>query len=798
MTIRPQDLGIGHLFESVRDAVIVADAHTGRIVLWNQAATEIFGYPASEALGLSVEALVPEYLKARHRAGLARYRDTGHGRYVDSNTLLDLPALRKSGEEIRVELTLSPIGLLHDPAAGGRFALAIVRDVTERKRAEEALKESEERYRLVARATNEAIWDSDLLADRQTWNGAFEAMFGYPLDKETNSAWWEERIHPQDRERVLSVIDDVLRGGGEVWSDEYRFRRADGAYSIVVDRAYVVRDAEGEPVRVVGSMMDVTERRGAEERLRASEAELRALFAAMTDVILTLDAQGRYLKIAPTNPSLLYRPPDELVGKTLHEVMPAQQADMFMNHIRRALETQGPVNTEYSLRIGDEEVWFAGTISPMREDSVVYVARDITERKRSEKEIRRLNEDLERRVVERTAQLEAAVAELRSSGQTLRESEERFRTLADNMSQLAWMADESGWIFWYNKRWFDYTGTTLEEMEGWGWREVHHPEHVDRVVEHVQRSWETGEPWEDTFPLRGRDGTYRWFLTRAVPIRDEEGRIVRWFGTNTDVTEQREAQEEVRLLNEELEQRVSRRTAQLEEANKELESFSYSVSHDLRAPLRHVSGFARMLQERAAHALDETSLRYLGTILESAQHAGNLIDDLLAFSRMGRAELRYVAIDMDELVRATLVDLRFETDKRDIVWEIGGLPEVCGDPSLLRLVVHNLLSNAAKYTRTRERAVIEVGSTSDEGEFVFFVRDNGVGFDMQYVDKLFGVFQRLHSEEEFEGTGIGLATVQRIVRRHGGRVWAEGRVGSGATFYFSLPQPTGRNDGGSG
>jgi PAS domain S-box-containing protein len=310
---------------------------------------------------MSVEELVPDYLRARHRAGMAGYRDTGHGRYIDSNTVLDLPAVRKGGEEIRVELTLSPIEPVRGAAVEGRFVLAIVRDATERKRAEERLRESEERYRLVARATNEAIWDSDLLADRQTWNGAFETMFGYPLGEETNGAWWEERVHPDDRERVLSAIEDVLRGAGETWSDEYRFRRADGTYAMVVDRAYLVRDAEGRPVRVIGSMMDVTERRRAEEMLRSSEAELRAVFSAMDDVILVLDAEGRYLKIAPTNPSLLYKPPDELVGKTLHEVMPEEQADAFLGHVRRALEERRPVNTEYSLPVDGREVWFSGT-----------------------------------------------------------------------------------------------------------------------------------------------------------------------------------------------------------------------------------------------------------------------------------------------------------------------------------------------------------------------------------------------------------------------------------------------------
>jgi signal transduction histidine kinase len=243
-----------------------------------------------------------------------------------------------------------------------------------------------------------------------------------------------------------------------------------------------------------------------------------------------------------------------------------------------------------------------------------------------------------------------------------------------------------------------------------------------------------------------------------------------------------------RALNEEL----TKRSSELEAINKELEAFAYSVSHDLRAPIRHIAGFTELLQKNAAPVLNERSRRHATMILESAKRMGNLIDDLLAFSRIGRAEAHKTMVSLQQLVQEAQSEVAQETDGRNINWKIGKLPACYGDRSMLRLALINLIANAVKFTRTRPQAEIEIASPNhNPDQIVVFVRDNGVGFDMKYVNKLFGVFQRLHAPEAFEGTGIGLATVQRIVHRHGGRVWAEGLVDGGATFYFSLSKSQG-------
>ena len=270
----------------------------------------------------------------------------------------------------------------------------------------------------------------------------------------------------------------------------------------------------------------------------------------------------------------------------------------------------------------------------------------------------------------------------------------------------------------------------------------------------------------------------------AVRRRIEDSLRLARDNLQLEVEQRRHREDEIRKLNQEL----NKRAVELEATNKELESFAYSVSHDLRAPLRHMAGYSELLQRQASSVLDEKSQRFIRTILDSAKRMGNLIDDLLAFSRIGRAETKKTEVNLDHLVKDVVAEIGQDTKGRDIAWKIGALPVCYGDRSMLRLVIVNLVSNAVKFTRMRSHAEIEIGCVErNKKEFEVFVKDNGAGFDMQYVNKLFGVFQRLHLPEQFEGTGIGLATAQRIIHRHGGQIRGEGAVDQGATFYFSLP-----------
>jgi PAS domain S-box-containing protein len=336
-----------------------------------------------------------------------------------------------------------------------------------------------------------------------------------------------------------------------------------------------------------------------------------------------------------------------------------------------------------------------------------------------------------------------------------------------------------------------YWNRGAQELYGWAAVEAigRHTHQLLRTtfpipIDEVQAELLRNDRWEGELEKVKADGSRVVVASRWSLRRDEQGRPVAILETNNDISDRKRREVEIRQLNDNL----AKRTTDLEASNKELEAFAYSISHDLRAPIRHMAGYTELLQKHASSILDEKSNRYILTILESAKRMGTLIDDLLAFSRIGRMEARAATVSLDQLVKEVLGEVQPEIDGRNIAWKIGALPDLYGDRSMLRLVFINFISNSVKFTRTRPQAEIEIGCLEkNKDEAIVFIRDNGVGFDMKYANKLFGVFQRLHPTEAFEGTGIGLATVQRIIHRHGGKVWAEGLEDRGATFFFSIP-----------
>jgi len=581
-------------------------------------------------------------------------------------------------------------------------------------------------------------------------NPAWEKTLGY-TKTELLITPFIEFIHPDDRQATLAEAEKVS-GGKALIAFENRYRCKDGSYRWF---QWSVTPVIADQV-MYGVARDVTERR----REEAASILLAAIVNASDDAIISKDLNGIITSWNKGAKKIFGYTAGEMRGTSIMRLIPADREEEENQILGKIKLGESVEHFETLRRTKDGRlIDISVTASPITDSTgkvtgVSKVARDITERKLAE----------------------AAV----------QESEARFRTMSNSMPQLAWIASADGSIFWYNQRWYEYTGTTLEQMEGCGWQSVHDPEVLPKVIEGWKAAIGTQLPFEMEFPLRGADGQFRVFLTRVQPLNSSAGQVVQWFGTNTDVQALKQSEAKVQRLNAELEQRVIERTAQLEAANQELEAFSYSVSHDLRAPLRAVNGFAGIVLEDFGSQLPEEGRRYLERIRNGGQQMGMLIDDLLAFSRLSRQLINLQRVDTTKLAQNAIEELKPQRDGRRIEIKVGELPACQGDPALLKQVWVNLISNAVKYTCGRELAIVEIGCTRENGENVYFVRDNGAGFDMQYANKLFGVFQRLHRADEFEGTGVGLAIVQRIIYRHGGRVWAEAKVNQGATFYFTV------------
>lgn len=387
------------------------------------------------------------------------------------------------------------------------------------------------------------------------------------------------------------------------------------------------------------------------------------------------------------------------------------------------------------------------------------------------------------------ADLAWEIAERKRAEEAVFEGQKVFRTLVENSPDIIARYNHECKRTYVNPVYLRESQIPKEKLLSTSPMEVSPlpDESAQKLQSLIKEVFTTGLARDEDVVWPKNDNIDHWYNIYASPELDKEGNISSVMTISRDITQRKMAEEEVRKLNMELEQRVATRTAQLEAVNKELEAFAYSVSHDLRAPLRHIDGFVELLSEYAANSLDETALSYLNDITESSERMGDLIDDLLDFSRMGRQEMIHQLVNLESLIADVKAEMTPDISKRKIKWIIHKMPVLYGDSSLLRIVFVNLISNSLKFTRTKDLATIEIGSTFHECDVVVFVKDNGVGFDMNYSTRLFGVFQRLHPIGEFEGTGIGLANVRRIIERHGGKVWAEGVVGEGATFYFSLP-----------
>ncbi len=630
----------------------------------------------------------------------------------------------------------------------------ITRELAGRRRVEQTLGETQRRFQQVLASSTAVIYANAVSGTTfsPTWvSENVTRITGYGPDEPLQPTWWLDNLHPDDRARVLSEMPALF--ANDQLTTEYRFRGKDGAYHWVHDEARLLRDAAGRPTEVVGSWVDITDRRQAETSLRASEARLRLLVGSVRDyAIYMLDPEGhvrswnagaQHIKgyteseILGQHFSRFYTPEDVAAGRPDAALQAAAAHGQFAEEAWR-------------VRKDGSRFWADVLINAVRDDrgalvGFAKVTRDLTERKRAE--------------------------------QALRASEERFRILAVTANDAILSADSHGNITYFNPGAERIFGYTAEEVSGRPLTTLMPERFEEAHRAGLARYLATREARVigRTVELAGRrkDGTE--FPLELSLAAWNQGAEVAFTAIIRDITSRKEGEERLRSY-----------ATQLEAANKELEAFSYSVSHDLRAPLRSLDGFSQALLEDYHDRLDDTGRDFLQRVRAASQRMGTLIDDLLSLSRVTRGDLQVEKVDLSALATALAAELQRSDPQRDVRFAIAPDLVARGDPGLMRLVLQNLLGNAWKFTGKRSPAHVEVGSMAHDGGRAFFVQDDGAGFDMAYAAKLFGAFQRLHASDEFPGSGIGLATVQRIIHRHGGQVWAEGTPGRGATFYFTL------------
>ncbi|HEY0863545.1 MAG TPA: PAS domain S-box protein [Lacunisphaera sp.] len=499
-------------------------------------------------------------------------------------------------------------------------------------------------------------------------------------------------------------------------------------------------------------------------QLKATLKEVGDLKAALDEhaIVAITDPQGRITYVNDKFCAISQYAREELLGQDHRIINSGHHPKEFIRDIWTTIGHGRVWKGEIKNRAKDGSFyWVDTTIVPFLNEhgkprQYVAIRADITSRKLAEEKLRTSTKEV--------LDLKAAL------------DEHAIVAITDSRGKITFVNDKFCAISKYSR----------EELIGQDHRIINSTFHPKEFIRGLWTTIGQGRVWHGEIKNRAKDGSFYWVDTTIVPFLSDDGKPRQYIAIRADITERKKAEEAVHQMNAELEKRVAERTAQLETANRELEAFSYSVSHDLRAPLRAVDGFSQAVVEDFGTLLPEEGRRQLQTIRYSAQRMGSLIDDLLTFSRLSRQALAKRPIDTGVLVRTVLHELGSPWPDRHIQVRTAGLPPNRGDPALLKQVWINLLSNALKYTRKRDPAIIEIGCEQRPDGPVYYVRDNGTGFDMKYADKLFGVFQRLHRMEDYEGTGVGLATVQRIIHRHGGRVWAEAAVDQGAAFFFTL------------
>ncbi len=709
---------------------LVTISPDGKITDVNRATEHITGRTRSELIGTDFSDYFTEADRARE----------GYRRVLREGSVTDY-ALSIRHQDGHVTDVLYNASLYRDEAGNVLGVFAAARDVTE-------LRSSEERFRALAEATSEGVLIHEKGQIVEV-NHQMEVILGRPRS-ELVSAAVLDFVAPASREVVSQRVQQP-----EDTRVEFAFARPDGAQVTVSGLAHTCV-YRGRPMRVA-AYHDITELKQREEELRSASLYARSLIEASVDPLVTISAEGKITDVNEATVQATGVPRKLLIGSDFSDYFtePNKARAGYQEVFAKGFVTDYPLTLRHVTGRAKEVLYNASVYRDGKGEvaGVFAAAHDVTERKRAEQEMR------------------SALLYARS-------------LIEASLDPLVTISAE-GKITDVNEATVQATGVPRRLLVGSDFSDYFTEPGKARsgYLEAFAKGFVTDYP----LALRHVSGRIAEVLYNASVYRSEGGEVAGVFAAARDVTERKRAERELQEYREHLEELVKERTSALEAANKDLEGFAYSVSHDLRTPLRAIDGFSNILLRKYPDKLDDEGKRYLSVVRDNTKRMAQLIDDILAFSRMGRLGMNMAEVNMDALARTMLEELRHTFAGRDIAVEIKPLPACRGDQAMLRQVWINLLGNAIKFTRDKAGALVEVGGAVEGTEHIYYVRDNGAGFDMQYGDKLFGVFQRLHGVDEFEGTGIGLAIVKRIITRHGGRVWAEGKVNEGATFYFSLP-----------
>ncbi len=623
---------------------------------------------------------------------------------------------------------------------------------SELKRAKEALEESEARFRRLAENAPDIVFRYELSSGQglsYVSPAVVETLGFEPAELYADPDILLNGVPPYHRKAFQKLTN------GPALSEPMTIscRHKKGHKLWLELRVVPIHDDSGRLVALEGIARDITGRRRAEDELRETRDYLEKLVNYANAPIIVWDPAFKITRFNRAFERLTSYESDEVLGKELAVLFPAASREESLEKIARTLTGEHWESVEIPIlrKDGETRVALWNSANIYAEDGETLLAtiaqgQDITERKQAEEELRKLSRAME--------QSPATVV----------------------------ITDIRGNIEYANPKFLETTGYTPEEALGKNPRILKSGYTSAEDYRDLWKTIKAGGEWRGEFLNKKKDGELYWESASISPIRDSDGTILHFLAVKEDITERKRAEEEIRKLNADLTQRAQ----ELDAINKELESFSYSVSHDLRAPLRGIDGFSQALLEEYGERLDEQGKQYLQRVRAASQRMARLIDDMLTLSRVTRRDMVCEEMDLSALAQEAAADLRKAEPERQVEFVIEPGVVARGDARLLGAVLENLLGNAWKFTAKHPRARIEFGSTLSGGERAYFVRDDGAGFDMAYADKLFGAFQRLHSQNEFPGSGVGLATVQRIIRRHGGRVWAEGAPEQGATLYFTL------------